>query len=652
MTQNIPEILTNFDLTRAEGIQSILTLINLIPEPVFIYDRTDDAILSANNTLFLISAMEETDFIGENIQSLLADKTDTDPITGHGKSGLLRHKKLSPIPVNIRIFSLSHEKGLFLFLLKTENVKQPIKPSTSNQIDLLERLTPLFKQYNSQEISNRLTMSLEKAADILEMEIVCLYQISGNNLKLVQYVPSDPEIGFLPPDTLTKQDLEELEKITFWKSDRPAFTEFQRGIVKANLDYLISVPLGTEDSKVGIFLVAGLNKQYSKTSHALTELIGSYIGGLLDSQISIQNLQNLGKKVRQVVKIQNEIVTNLEEGVMILTPDLRIAEINPAAESILGYANIEALRQPASTILIGSDSLGAAFTSAKQGIPSLTSGDLTLHHRNGNSFPAQVMMSPVISRDKLFAIIILIRDMSHEQQSQAAKKQLEQRAILGEVMAIFAHEVRNPINAIMLAIQVMEGNLSPDDENLKWIDNIRDDCNKLMYLMESVLSFAKPLEYKMSGIDLDYLLRQILDRWHPRLLRLNISSYYESEIKTPIVYGDYRALEQVFTNLISNSINAMSGEGGSLGVKISNPEQEDDQKFIQVTITDSGHGIPDEIKAHMFEPFVTGRSHGTGLGLAITQRIINAHKGKIEVESFTGGTIFKIFINKTKGHSQ
>jgi len=241
--------------------------------------------------------------------------------------------------------------------------------------------------------------------------------------------------------------------------------------------------------------------------------------------------------------------------------------------------------------------------------------------------------------------------MSHEQQSQATKKQLEQRAILGEVMAIFAHEVRNPINAIMLAIQVMEGNLSPDDENLKWIDNIRDDCNKLMYLMESVLSFAKPLEYKMSGIDLDYLLRQILDRWHPRLLRLNISSYYESEIKTPIVYGDYRALEQVFTNLISNSINAMSGEGGSLGVKISNPEQEDDQKFIQVTITDSGHGIPDEIKAHMFEPFVTGRSHGTGLGLAITQRIINAHKGKIEVESFTGGTIFKIFINKTKGHS-
>lgn len=649
MTQNIPEILSNLELTRVEGIQSILTLINLIPEPVFIYDRAGDVILGANNALFLITALGETDFLGKNIQSLLPDKTDTDPITGHGKSGLLRHKKLSSIPVNVRIFNISHEKGIILFVLKTENIRQPAKLTASNQIDLLVNLTPLFKPSNT---TNRIKSVLKNAAEILQVDLVCLYQTNGKTLNLVDYVSADPEIGTLLPDTLTEQDLDELEKINYWKSDRPAFTNYQRSIVKANLAYLISVPLGHERPRDGIFLAAGKNNQYSPTSLALTELIGAYIGSLLENQISINNLQNVGNKVRQVVRIQNEIITNLEEGVMILTPDLRIAEINPAAEAILGYANVEALRQPASAILIGSDSLGAAFTSAKQGIPTLTSGDLTLHHRNGNSFPAQVMMSPVLSRDKLFAIIILIRDMSQEQQSQAAKKQLEQRAILGEVMAIFAHEVRNPINAIMLAIQVMEGNLPPDDENLKWIDNIRDDCNKLMYLMESVLSFAKPLEYKMSGVDLDYLLKQILDRWHPRLLRLNITSYYESELKTPIVFGDYRALEQVFTNLISNSINAMSEEGGSLSVKISDPENDDDQKFIQVTITDSGHGIPDEIKAHMFEPFVTGRSHGTGLGLAITQHIINAHKGKIEVESFTGGTIFKIFINKTKGNSE
>ena len=129
---------------------------------------------------------------------------------------------------------------------------------------------------------------------------------------------------------------------------------------------------------------------------------------------------------------------------------------------------------------------------------------------------------------------------------------------------------------------------------------------------------------------------------------MNITPYYRSEIKNPIIQGDLRAIEQVFTNIISNAVNAMSEKGGSLGIKISEAKRTEDHGFYQITVTDSGHGIPDEIKDHMFKPFVTGTEHGTGLGLAITQRIINAHKGKIEVDSFTGGTIIKIFLVKKK----
>jgi len=361
------------------------------------------------------------------------------------------------------------------------------------------------------------------------------------------------------------------------------------------------------------------------------------------------NLRTLANKIKQVVKIQNEIISNLKEGVIILAPDLSVAEINPAAETILGYANTEALRQPIESILIGSESLGAAIKSAQQGLPSLISGDLSLHHRSGRSFPAQVLMSPVMRDEKLYSIILIIQDLSQQHQNQAENQQLEQRAILGEVTAIFAHEVRNPINAIMLSLQVMEDNLEEGDPNTKWIRNIRDECNKLMYLMESVLSFAKPLEYKMAGVDLKYLLSSILERWQPRLIRLNITHYFDSELDAPIIEGDLRALEQVFTNLISNSVTAMSDKGGSLGIKITEADQDLEPNTFQITLTDTGHGIPDEIKEHMFKPFVTGSSRGTGLGLAITQRIINAHKGKIEVDSYPGGTIFRIFLHKRKG---
>jgi nitrogen-specific signal transduction histidine kinase len=90
----------------------------------------------------------------------------------------------------------------------------------------------------------------------------------------------------------------------------------------------------------------------------------------------------------------------------------------------------------------------------------------------------------------------------------------------------------------------------------------------------------------------------------------------------------------------------MTEDGGQLSIKITEAEGADDQQFYQINVTDSGPGIPADIKEHMFKPFITGTKHGTGLGLAITQRIINAHKGKIEVDSYPGGTIFKVFLAK------
>ena len=94
-------------------------------------------------------------------------------------------------------------------------------------------------------------------------------------------------------------------------------------------------------------------------------------------------------------------------------------------------------------------------------------------------------------------------------------------------------------------------------------------------------------------------------------LRLNITPYFESDVEVSLVEGDPRALEQVFTNLISNSANAMSEKGGPLSIRISESEQQEERWFLEITITDTGPGIPDEIKSHMFIPFVTGSNRGT-----------------------------------------
>jgi len=646
---NLSEKLQGLTLNREEGLQSLLTLINLIPEPAVIYQRDSDEILAANNPLFLLSNLGEKEFIGKPIKTLIPNIVDTDPISGHDKQALLRHKIQPLIPVNIRIFSLSQTKNILLLILKPEKLELSTTHFNNTQADLLEKIRDLIQNKGEPDLVSELRRKLQVTAQILKADLTCIYRASEKKPQLVRFVTNDAVLAPDLPNILTSEEMSNNRSSALWTSLTPATTQLQKAASGANYEFLITIALGHDSVKFGLLVAAGKDTNSSPRLLSTAGLIAAHLSNLMEDQIALNNVRNLTNRIKQVVKIQSEIIANLEEGVIILSPDLTIAEINPSAEAILGYANVEAVRQHITNILIGSESLGSAFSSAQQGIPTAAGGgDLTLHRRNGKSFPAQVMMTPVVRNEKILSVIVLIRDMSQEQQSRAARKQLEQRAILGEVTAIFAHEVRNPINAIMLTLQVMEDNLQGDQENLKWIENMREECNKLLYLMESVLSFAKPLEYKMSVVNLDDMLTRILDQWHTRFLRLNIKPYFESEIQHPLVEGDQRALEQVFTNLISNAVDAMSESGGSLGVKISKSEYEEDRKFLKITITDSGHGIPDDIMEHLFKPFVTGSNRGTGLGLAITQRIVNAHKGKIEIDSFTGGTIFKVFLNKMK----
>ncbi len=109
----------------------------------------------------------------------------------------------------------------------------------------------------------------------------------------------------------------------------------------------------------------------------------------------------------------------------------------------------------------------------------------------------------------------------------------------------------------------------------------------------------------MSGVDLTAMISQLLERWRTRFVRVNIVSYLESVIDHPIIEGDQRALEQVFTNLISNAVNAMADDGGYLSIKITEPDGEEDQSFYQINVADSGPGIPEDLREQLFKPFVT-----------------------------------------------
>jgi signal transduction histidine kinase len=249
---------------------------------------------------------------------------------------------------------------------------------------------------------------------------------------------------------------------------------------------------------------------------------------------------------------------------------------------------------------------------------------------------------PILSEGDVEEIAILISDLSDQEEFRTRAQQLENQAFLGEISAIFAHEVRNPINNISTGLQVMAMNLPDDDPSQDQINRIQGDFERLTDLMKSVLSFSGSREYRKEIIVVPAMLEIILDKFRPREAYKHIKFHLHTSEHSPSILGDRRALEQVFVNLVNNGINAIGKGGGDLTIKINTPMELGPHGTVDILVSDNGPGIPEDIIDHIFEPFYTTKKEGTGLGLAISRRIVEAHKGKISAESFQGGTIFKV----------
>jgi PAS domain S-box-containing protein len=333
---------------------------------------------------------------------------------------------------------------------------------------------------------------------------------------------------------------------------------------------------------------------------------------------------------------------HVQDGIVITDHDLKILDINPAAETMLGYVAGEAIGRPAADILISSETLLPSLESAVQKNTVHQIGERKLHKRDGFEFLASLRAIPLEQGEGRPRLLILISDLSEHEAVHLQNQQLQQRAAIGEVTAIFAHEVRNPINSISTGLQLIQMNLQEDDPLKDQIRTIQGDVDRLEHRMKAVDSFSRNLDPHPEALDLGEFCRNQLDRWRPRMNRKNIKDHIQIASGTHLVLADRRALDQVLTNLITNAIQAMEEqESGILAIRVR--PSPDDPKFVDLHISDSGPGIPEDIRKRIFEPFFTTKGNeGTGLGLAISKRIIMAHHGKIECDSFPGGTLFKI----------
>jgi two-component system sensor histidine kinase AtoS len=621
-------------------------LLEAIPAAALVYHRTEDKVLLANQKFFSLLGWRHDSLTDQSINQIIPGEIDTNPTGKLRRPVRLRLVSGNLIISSLQIFPLSRDNQVVLLVFSPPEQEQNDRQEQIQREDIydnLSLLTILGKQHTQRDIYEKAALVLEKT---IAPKFLLLYLPDSDGVSF--RLDRIPGRQFLPeyPSKVPAEELQQFSSVHLWTSTRKPLTSIHNHALSEEETVVISLPFEDANKLLGLIVAVGVEPLPSEQTLRYLNLFCAHTTTALRHSLSVQENQKKLGRLQHINKVSETILENLEEGVIILTPDLLVAEMNPSAEIMFGYASKEVFRQKVENVLVGNDSLHALYRSAQEGISTLGGRSINLNTRNGKSFLAQIFCIPVKFEGRLTAIVIVIRDLSQTEQIRAKSQQLEQRALLGEVAAIFAHEVKNPINSLVTGLQFMGMSMKPEDPNFALTQRLQNDCLRVTHLMDSTLTFSKPIEYHLGPVDIAALLRSIIDRWSPRLVRLNIKANFEAIPEQPFVQGDLLRLEQVFLNLLSNAIQAMEDSGGILSVKIHPLEKDKNRDQYEIIVADSGPGIPDEMRAHIFEPFVTTKSSGTGLGLAISKRIVSAHKGNIFVESFPGGTLFHVILPK------
>ncbi len=499
----------------------------------------------------------------------------------------------------------------------------------------------------------RLTQALAANDPLLALQ----YALDGSTTLMgaawgALYLSEDPsfqlkaQVGALPPlpPRLSLQYADLFAKPQRHRPSQTYLTPLHAVLPQSKTPFLLTVPIGDEQGLMG-FLAFGYYRSPPSAVMGAGQITADYFRQLLLHMDYRRRAAEANFYARRAHAVNQAIVQHSWESILVFDDNLRLISMNPAAEQTLGYQNEEARQAALADLVLAEIPLEET---AQKALALASPQEIETHllRRDGSEFPALVRIAPYVFQEgeRPQGLVVLIDDLSNEERYRQQNSRLMRRAMLGDILASFTHEVRDPLNSISTGLEWLAYNLKENPAHQKTIHDLQQDVERLSHLVNNLLDFSKTRTWQLKPVNVVLLLEQLLRRWQHRFRKYQIQVELYAEPDVPPVHGDRLSLEQVFANLINNAIHALAEHEGErfIAIRVTSL-RESGTHWVEVSVADTGPGFSEEVRRRLFEPFFTTKKHGTGLGLTITKQIVTAHKGSIEAHSYPeGGTIFRV----------
>jgi two-component system, LuxR family, sensor kinase FixL len=322
------------------------------------------------------------------------------------------------------------------------------------------------------------------------------------------------------------------------------------------------------------------------------------------------------------------IIDSAVDGIIVIDAHGRIEAFNRAAEGLFGYTIDEVLGRNVDVLMSSPDgeehdtNLSRYLATGRAKIIDI-GREVTGCRKDGSTFPLHLSVGEItIQGERKFTGIL--HDLTNRVKMERRLREQEALAKLGEMAAVIAHEIKNPLAGIRGAIQVFGGRMVQEGANTQILNEVISRIDSLDQMMKDLLLFARTPTPKRTPVDVVPLVKMTahLLSADPALRDLHI----DVEGGAPPVSADSEMLRVAFQNLMINSAHAMQGEG-RIRVAIAAIDS-----TCQIAFVDGGPGIPLDIREKIFTPFFTTKSRGSGLGLSTVKRLIEAHDGEVAID--------------------